>query len=94
MDLKLVLTIAGMGFALTANTALADVVTVVCEGTNSITFTEEDGAMLKDELGADFETTVCEVGKDLNWPAYETPTKVNVTMASGREYEIMAQQIK
>ncbi|PRY25481.1 hypothetical protein CLV78_102661 [Aliiruegeria haliotis] len=90
---------AAMGFAIAAGTASADTVTVMCEsgtaGTNNaITFNEEDGAMLKEELGAGFEDTVCEVGKQLNWPDYETPTQVKVTMSNGNEYDIMAQQVK
>ncbi len=93
MKLKFALMIAGASLALTAGPSFADVTTVVCENKYVITFSEEDGIMLKDELGAGFEAEVCEVSKDLNWATYETPTEVKVTMASGREFNITAQQI-
>ncbi len=90
-------TLAALGIAFTAGTAFADTVTVVCDSgesgkSNSITFEPEDGAALQEALGADFETAVCEVGKELNWETYQSPTKVRVTMSNGNEYEIMAQQ--
>lgn len=94
MTTKLALTIAGLGLALAVSPALADTVTVICDGEHVITFTEEDGKMLQEELGVEFEDAVCEVGKDLNWATYETPTKVTVTMSTGREYEILAQTRK